>query len=62
MNALIVKVVCRFPKCGGLLSEVNAGHADGATSSWVGKCERCNREYAVVAEMVPVPSRGLGAH
>lgn len=60
--ALQASVSCRHPKCGGALEEVNPGAADGAVSSWVGACLRCRRQWAVVAQMSPVPSRGAGAH
>lgn len=53
-------VACRH--CGGELAQVNAGHADGARSTWVGACTCCRQQWVVVAQMCPVPSRGRGAH
>ena len=46
---------CRH--CGGWLREVNAGHADGCRSLWVGACTNCGRNWMVRADIAQVPSR-----
>lgn len=52
MIRLAMQATCR--RCGGHLSEVNAGCADGATSSWVGKCDDCGYSFVVRATMTPL--------
>lgn len=46
---LWVGTSCR--QCGGELHEINPGSTDGVRTIWVGKCDTCRREFAVVAEM-----------
>jgi hypothetical protein len=53
---LWVGATCR--SCGGVLTEVNAGHADGRRSLWVGACVDCRRQWVVTADICEVPSRG----
>ena len=33
------------------LREVNAGHADGARSTWAGRCPACGRTWVVTASI-----------
>ena len=44
--------------CGSELRQVNAGHADGCRSLWIGACVSCQRQWVVTADICPVPSRG----
>lgn len=41
------------------LHEVNPGHADGARSTWVGRCARCGRHFVVTASIAQVSGRGV---
>lgn len=52
MNALTVSTTCRH--CAGTLTQVNAGHADGAVSSWVGRCTNCRYQWVIRATMTPL--------
>lgn len=60
MTVLSFTAGCR--DCGGALAEVNAGHTDGCRTTWVGACRRCSNQFAIVADITPIRSRGTGGH
>lgn len=62
MTGLWFSARCRYCPDPQPLVEVNAGHADGARSYWVGACVRCRRQWVVQASICPVPSRGTEGH
>ena len=41
------------------LEQVNAGHADGCVSSWVGACPACGRHFVVTASIAQASGRGV---
>lgn len=61
MTGLWFSTHCRHCTDPQPLVEVNAGHADGARSTWVGKCPTCRREYVVQASIAQVAGRGVPA-
>ena len=43
------------------LEQVNAGHADGCRSTWVGECPKCQRQFVITADIAQVAGRGVPA-
>ena len=58
-DGLWFSTACRHCPDPQPLDEVNAGHADGARSTWVGACPNCGRHFAVIASIAMVSGRGV---
>ena len=59
MTGLWFSANCRHCVDPRPLVEVQAGHADGARSIWIGACAGCGRQYAVTASIAQVSGRGV---
>lgn len=62
MTGLWFSTACRHcPDPAPALQQINPGHADGARSTWVGRCPTCRRDYVITADIAQVAGRGVPA-